>query len=154
MQLADGSFEVIRKQLTVDVPTIDSEDAAGGEAITFKQFKQVIEATPLVVEGPRAKGFTDLLWGFWYSGFRLGETIKLSWDDRKTIHIEDIDDSVSYIVFPRGQQKAKRFERWVLPPDLQEHLRNLPGLQTGFVYKPLTLKLERCGGREELSRTC
>ncbi len=155
--LSDGTIETTKSALKVEVLEVDPMEAAGGEALTLAQLKRMIAKAPLVLEAARLRGFEDLIWGYWYTGFRAGEIFNLTWDDKNAPHVEGLDewedpefDGVCYVTFPRNTQKGRRFERWVAPPDLVEHLKGLPGDRTGFVYNPLNLKMQRYRRRDSV----
>ncbi len=129
------------KPVKVRLPSIPDSEAARGEPITFEQFEKIIQATPLVVEAARSESFENLLYGYWYSGFRLSELLRLSWDDKKQIHVRNLDTEYPVVVFPKMKSKGKVAELWPIPDDFAMFLRDFER-RTGNVFQPLNSRLK------------
>ena len=120
-----------------------------GRPITLEEFERIIETIPAVMKplGQSAacqehhkqvvKSWEFYLWGLWYSGLRLSESLELHWEREDGLFVDLAGE------FPIMRIKAeheKGFKDRLLPitPDFAEFLQAVPEDQrTGSVFKPM-----------------
>jgi len=112
-------------------------DAAKGRAISGEEFDRMIEAAAKIVGGERAAEWQRLLRGLWLSGFRVSESLALSWDEGAGIIVDIAGrNPVAHIV--ASAQKSHRTETIPLAPEFGQQLAEVPVEdRTGFVFNPL-----------------
>ena len=124
-------------------------------AVTAEEFDRLLVAVPkgLVTKSKHgepieptaamAEAWRFLLSGLWSSGFRLGEALRLSWDDDTAPRV-DMSGKRGVVRFPAGSQKSGKAETWPMPPDFVALLESIPeGLRRGRVFKVSTTGSER-----------
>ena len=76
----------VRNKLLLQCPQIDmpkgiSRGKAKGRSLATEEVERMLAAVPKVVGAEDVDIYKRLLCGLWLSGLRLGEALKLSWDD-------------------------------------------------------------------------
>lgn len=71
---------------TIEMPT--GVDRPKGRAITREEFERMLGKLPVVIPPQHLPAWTFYLEGLWWSGLRLGESLKLSWDDTRQLSID------------------------------------------------------------------
>ncbi len=114
-----------------------SSEGAKGRALTGEEFERLLDATPKVVGVAKAPEWCRFLSGLWWSGFRIGEALSLSWDQGAGIYVEVVDgEAVAHIT--AASQKSNRNEVLPLAPEFGEMLDNVPvDKRKGYVFEPL-----------------
>lgn len=110
-----------------------AQGGAKGRALTGEEFERLLAVVPKALAGQRRKApdETELaawnfyLRGLWTSGFRLRESLALSWDDDRAPRL-DLTGRRPVVRFPAGSQKSGKAETWPVPPDLAELLAAVP----------------------------
>lgn len=117
-------------------------DTAKGRAISGEEFDRMLAAVSKVVdedgEHPeRVDEWKRFLRGLWLSGFRVGESLLLSWDEGSGI-VVDIGGRNPVAHIQASAQKSNRTETLPLAPEFGEFLVDTPcEARSGFVFNPL-----------------
>jgi integrase len=120
-----------------------SGDSAKGRALSGEEFDRMIAVVPKIVGDDRAPEWQRLLRGLWLSGFRVGESMALSWDEGAGI-VVDIAGRNPVAHIDAGSQKSHRTETIPLAPEFGELLLAVPAEQrAGSVFKPIGEKGQR-----------
>lgn len=118
------------------IPFPDPRDLerSKGRAITEEEFDRIVEVIPKVVGEERARDWTRLVRGLWLSGLRLGEALRLSWDDGD--FVVDLNAELPRFRVRKSGEKSKRGGRYPITPDffcfLIEEFQ--PEERTGLVF--------------------
>ena len=120
-----------------------------GRPITLEEFERIIKAIPAVMKplGQSAacrehhkqvvKSWEFYLWGLWYSGLRLSESLKLYWDQEDGIMV-DLDGEFPIMRIRAEVEKGAKDRLLPITPDFAEFLQAVPEDQrTGPVFKPM-----------------
>lgn len=111
-------------------------DAAKGRAISVEEFDRMIAAVPKIVDEAKVQEWQRYLRGLWLSGFRIGESLALSWDDGAGIAV-DLTGRNPVVHIKAASQKSHRTETVPLAPEFGQLLAAVPNEQrTGFVFHP------------------
>ena len=124
---------------------------AKGRAVSLEEFERMLSSATkgLTVKDYKRESVTPsaalvetwqfFLRGLWLSGFRLGEALRLSWDDVATLHV-DTDGRRPVVRIPEGCQKSGKAETWACPPDFAALLAEVPERdRRGRVFKVETV---------------
>lgn len=107
-----------------------------GRPLTLEEFERMCSFLPVVV-GESADRWKWNLEAMWLSGFRLGETFCLHWEQQVEGHyLIGLDTDRPKVFIDQNAEKA--FQNRVLPltPDFAEHLRTIPSnRRNGTVWK-------------------
>lgn len=119
-------------------------DVMKGRPISGEEFDRLIAAVPKVIEEPaRVAEWERYLRGLHDSGFRITESLALSWDEGAAL---EVDLSGRYPVVhiqPEGQ-KSHRGQTMPLAPEFAETLMAIPtDERTGHVFRPLSVANRR-----------
>lgn len=145
---------LIEKKPQVELFNIPKEDIARGRALTPAEIESFKAMIP---EHFKCDTFTKL-WefmidGILYSGFRIDEAFRFTWDDRTSISIDDIESKYPKLIFPIGSQKNKRRQLVPMITEMVELLRTVPKSQrTGFVFQPIGIRGRRYRGSDTVSK--
>jgi integrase len=121
-----------------------------GRPITESEFKAMLKAAELVVGIEAAPTWRYLLRGLWESGLRLGELLRVHWDDPMYIVPTWVEGEYPTLAIPAAMQKNATEESIPLLPAFAKLLLKTPEDQRhGFAFNPLSM--QRKAGRE-LSR--
>lgn len=103
----------------------------------------MLAVTPKIVGEARAAEWQRYLRGLWLSGFRIGESLALSWDEGAGIVI-DIAGRNPVAHIAANSQKSHRTETIPLAPEFGDLLKAVPVEQRhGFVYTPIDQRGKR-----------
>ena len=110
-----------------------------GRPISGEEFDRMVAAVPKVVaDEARAAAWEWFLRGLYWSGFRIGEAMVLSWDKGSDIFVDMHSAMPVAIIRPEGQ-KNRKAETLPLAPEFGTLLKAVPEAdRSGFVFKPLT----------------
>jgi len=127
---------IVKAPLFPKIQRAKGNDAMKGRAPTGEEFDRMIEAVPKVVGEGRAAEWVRYLRGLWYSGFRVTESLALSWDEGEGI-VVDLSGRYPVAHIPAAAQKSHRTETLPLAPEFAAMLAETPAEQrTGFVFNP------------------
>ncbi|QDT19216.1 site-specific tyrosine recombinase XerC [Gimesia chilikensis] len=136
-----------------------------GRPITLEEFERIIKAIPAVMkplgQTPASmerhrqvvQSWEFYLWGLWYSGLRLTESLQLHWEREDGLFV-DLDGEFPIMRIRAEAEKGNKDRLLPITPDFAEFLQAVPEDQrTGPVFKPLP---NRCHDteliRESISR--
>lgn len=114
---------------------IPKGDTMKGRPITAEEFDRMIAAVPKVVKAEHAAEWVRYLNGLWLSGFRVTESLALSWDFGAGIVI-DLSGRYPVAHIPAASQKSNRTETLPLAPEFAAMFGS-GGDRSGFVFNPL-----------------
>lgn len=117
-----------------------SSRAMKGRPITRDEFRAMVNAVDEVQEiaEDARESWRHVLHVVWYSGIRLEEIPKLSWDEDGDLAIIGIDQRRPMLRVRMEHEKGGRDRLIGLTPDLVEYLRRTPKAERcGSVCKPL-----------------
>lgn len=133
-----------------------SKKAMKGRPITGEEFDRMLESAPVglavknfdrtftTYDRKRIENFPadvveswrHLLHGLWLSGLRLGEALRLSWDDRQFICVDFTGRRPMFLIRAEGQKNGND-EILPMAPEFAEFLMTTPeDDRTGFVFAP------------------
>jgi len=130
----------VSQKLLLDCPVFrmpkgSSCGQAKGRAVTGEEFERMLEAVPKVLDGRQTDSWVFLLKGLWWSGLRLGEALKLSWDDPKDLMV-DFTGKRPLLRIQAGAEKGKKDRTLPLAPEAAELLQTVPeDERSGLVFK-------------------
>ena len=128
----------------IRMPKGTSSGKAKGRPITTEEFERMLSSLPKVVEKDQVESWQFLLKGLWWSGLRLGEALKLSWDDPKELMV-DLSGKRPFLRIQGESEKGKKDRTLPLAPEAAELLQAVPGFEReGLVFK---LKWQRNHGK-------
>lgn len=133
-----------------DIEKLDVDEVMKGRPITLEEFEQMIEATPKVVGNSSAESWQFALRILWESGFRVGDLMDFSWDDKAHLHPSWPSQSgqLPTIIIP-SSQKNKRVQEIPLLPGVEQLLGSVPeSKRCGWVVNPLPIQYEIKAGAE------
>lgn len=114
-----------------------SRDSAKGRAISGEEFERMLAAVPKIVGAAHVVEWCRYLRGLWLSGFRVGESLALSWDEGAGI-VVDISGRNPVAHIAASAQKSNRTETVPLTPDFGALLAETPvDRRAGRVFNPL-----------------
>jgi integrase len=117
------------------LPKGTSGGKAKGRAVTGEEFDRILAAVPKVVESTAVEDWVFLLKGLWWSGLRLGEALKLSWDNPKDLMV-DFSGKRPFLRIQAGAEKGKKDRTLPLAPEAAELLQTVPeDERSGLVFK-------------------
>lgn len=109
-----------------------------GRPLTMEELERMIAKVPQVCGDDVAHGWTRLLWGLWYSGLRLSESVNLYWDGWKGIVVQ-LDTRRPMLMIPADAEKGNKDRLLPITPDFARFLQETPVEQrTGRVFQVLT----------------
>ena len=112
-------------------------DSAKGRALSGEEFDRILAAVPKVIGEAHAAGWQHYLRGLWLSGFRVGESLRLSWDEGAGI-VVDLHGRNPVAHIQAASQKSHRTETIPLAPEFGAMLAETPPEhRSGFVFHPL-----------------
>jgi len=124
------------QRLILEVPRIEMPETTDttGRAVTQEEFDRILEAVPKVVEVEFVDSWRYLITGLWWSGLRLDEAMKLSWDDDRFIMVDFAGKRPMFQIKARGQKNRKE----TLTPMAPEFAKFLEAEtdRTGYVFNP------------------
>ncbi len=125
-----------KRKLIHEVPHFEMPqggDEARCRPITAEEYDRIINQVDK--KRPRtAASWNFYLRGLWFSGLRLDESVRLSWDADAEFSI-DMDGKYPMLRIRKGSQKNKKAELLPLAPEFCEMLQGVPEDQrTGHVF--------------------
>jgi integrase len=100
-----------------------------GRPITEEELERMIAAIPKVVSASTGndvvEGYRRLLRGLWFSGLRISEAMRLSWDELAGVRV-DLSGKLPMIDFAGQFQKNGKDQRIPITPDFFELLMSIP----------------------------
>jgi integrase len=109
-----------------------------GRPIVREEHERMLMAVGKVVPAASAPAWTTFLEGLWWSGLRLGEALKLSWDATTDVCAVVVPGSHAVVRFRVAGQKARREEIWPCPPEFAQLLERTPEAERiGRVFKTI-----------------
>jgi integrase len=110
-------------------------DAMKGRPITAEEFDRMIAVVPKVVGDDKAAEWSRYLTGLWLSGFRITESLALSWDHGAGITV-DLSGRFPVAHIAAASQKSKRTETLPLAPEFAA-MFDADAERSGYVFNPL-----------------
>lgn len=111
-----------------------------GRPLTDKEFAAVRAAIPKAVEPGTEQSWDHFLEGLWFSGLRLAESLKLTWEPSTSGFWLDFSDRKRpKLAIHAGSEKGKKHRLLPLTPDFARWLNQKKncGDRIGFVFRPL-----------------
>jgi len=128
---------IVKAPMFPKLHRIAAGESAKGRAINGEEFDRMIAAVPKIVGDERAAEWQRLFRGLWLSGFRVGESMALSWDEGAGI-VVDIAGRNPVAHITAAAQKSHRTETIPLAPEFGAMLEAVPAdLRSGFVFSPM-----------------
>lgn len=125
---------MLRSVPHIEIPTLEAP--ARGRPVVGEEFDRLIAAVTKVVGEARAEGWRHLLRGLYLGGMRIGEAVRLTWDDPQGIRVE-LDRAYPLLFIPSRLQKGRRDTVTPLTPDFAALLAETPPeARRGFVFNP------------------
>lgn len=119
----------------IRMPKGTSSGKAKGRPITTEEFERMLSNVVKVVEKDQAESWNFLLKGLWWSGLRLGEALKLSWDNPKDLMV-DLSGKRPFLRIQGESEKGKKDRTLPLAPEAAELLQTVPEEEReGLVFK-------------------
>ena len=116
-----------------------------GRPIVLEEHERILATVSKVVPVGQAALWQRFLSGLWWSGLRLSEALRLSWDSSEPVAVILQPGYHPAIRFQLGSQKAKRAELVPCAPEFAELLAATPEAdQVGKVF-PFPLSVDRVG---------
>lgn len=127
-----------------------------GRPITLEEFERMLAVIPEVID---AKDETEqqkqnkaeiveswkfYLRGLWFSGLRLAESLKLSWDDEEGLLVDLQSYKYPMLLIRAEAEKGDKDRLLPIVPEFAEFLQSIPKEErTGFVFNPLSKRSSR-----------
>jgi integrase len=124
---------------------IPKGDAMKGRPIVGEEHDRMLLAVPKLVEAVDVELWQRFLTGLWWSGLRLSEALRLSWDASEPIAVIMQPGYHPAIRFALGSQKAKRAELVAIAPEFAEMLEATPETERHGRVFPIELSVSRAG---------
>ncbi len=109
-----------------------------GRPITTEEFERMLSAVSKVVgkEKKTIASWKRYLYGLWWSGLRLSESLALRWDDAPGAIVVDFSHRRPMLRIPSQSQKSNNDELLPIAPEFAELLQTTPeGERHGRVFK-------------------
>lgn len=104
---------------------VKGASAMKGRPINLEELERMIAKIPAVVRLADTRQWERLLWGFWYSGLRLGEAVNLFWDGNRGIIVR-MDMRRPMLMIPEDSDKGHKHRLLPITPDFAEYLDTIP----------------------------
>lgn len=129
-------LELIERVPFIPIPDPKDLERTKGRAISEEEFDRILAKVPDVVGDERSRDWTQLLRGLWLSGLRLGEALRLSWDEGD--FVVDLSGELPRFRVKRSGEKSKRGGRYPITPDFYLFLLDefTDEERTGLVFHP------------------
>jgi integrase len=127
-------MEYISHVPRIKLPRTAGQKVSGGRPLTRREFERMLYAVPQVRPDDPER-WRHFLRGLWLSGFRLSESLLLSWD-KSSLFAVDFSGRYPQIRISAKAQKNRKNELWRMPPDFAQFLLETPKEdRTGHVFK-------------------
>ncbi|MBX3436536.1 MAG: site-specific integrase [Planctomycetaceae bacterium] len=114
----------------------DGRTPMKGRPITTEEFERMLAKTVGVVGENRAAAWKHLLRGLWWSGLRIGEACKLTWDHGGGLSV-DLSGDHPMLRIDADHEKGNRDRFLPIAPEFAEMLMMTPEAdRVGFVFNP------------------
>lgn len=122
------------------IPETDSDSKLmKGRPIVLEEHERIREAATKIFEQPYVARWQRFLDGLWWSGLRISEAVKLSWDAASDVSVFMQPGYRPAIRFTAKGQKSKRSELVPCAPEFAEMLESTTRSErTGFVFNLAT----------------
>jgi integrase len=125
----------------VKLPRIGKRQLSRGRPITMEEFERMLKKTKKVVGEKYRNSWRWLMRGLFLSGLRLGEALRLTWDDPDGLHVHGIDRRRPMLCIHVEDEKGKQDRLLPITPDFADLLRLVPAIRrTGHVFNPRLTK--------------
>lgn len=130
------SVGLIAKVPNIRLPKKQSgESMMKGRAICGEEHDRIKAAVAKVVAARNVVAWRLFLDCLWWSGLRLGEALRLSWEPTATVTAIVVNGSRPVVRFRAAGQKGRRDELWPCPPEFAIMLETIPIRDRhGFVF--------------------
>ncbi|WP_197528535.1 tyrosine-type recombinase/integrase [Aeoliella mucimassa] len=119
-----------------EMPKQRTKKRMKGRPVTTEEFERIEQAAAKVVGEQAAESWVFYLRGLWECGFRLGESLLLSWDDRPGAIVVDFDGRRPLFRIPGSAQKRGTDELLPMTPEFAKHLETVPKrYRRGWVFQ-------------------
>lgn len=113
---------------------VKGASAMKGRPITMEELERMIAKIPAVVGKADHTQWERILWGFWYSGLRLGEAVDLFWNGNYGIIVQ-MDMRRPMLMIPADHEKGGKDRLLPITPDFAAYLETIPVEErTGRVF--------------------
>lgn len=118
------------------MPKQDKGKLMKGRPIVLEEHERILGAVSKLVGEQEAAEWERFLNGLWWSGLRLGEALRLSWETTADVSVMMQPGYRPAIRFKASGQKSRRAELWPCPPEFAELLEAIPEAErVGYVFK-------------------
>lgn len=108
-----------------------------GRPLAAQEFTSMLGKLPAVVGEAAAESWRHYLWGMWWSGLRLTESMELYWDRDDKLCV-DLSGRFPMLRIPAALHKSNQTQLLPVAPEFAEFLlRTPPHERTGPVFNPL-----------------
>jgi integrase len=123
-------------------PNLQSGTNGATRAMTFEEFERMLDAVEKVVGPNQVESYKFILTGFWWSGMRLDEIMRLTWDEwSDDIRVIVIDEADVILHIPENGQKNQEEQTVGVAPEFADMLLAVPSIdRDGFVFNPRQAK--------------
>lgn len=119
-------MELLSERPKVKMPKrVKGASMMKGRPITLEELERMIAKIPAVVGKADPAQWERLLWGFWYSGLRLGEGIDLFWGGNRGIVVR-MDMRRPMMMIPESSDKSHKSRLLPITPDFAAYLETIP----------------------------
>lgn len=133
-----ASIGLIRKCPPIKVPKVSKRKLMRGRPLTFEEFQAMRK-----LANPPLQRFLDLLW---YSGLRLSEARRVTWDSAPLMVRIDAKPYPQLLFYAEGH-KAGQDDATPIPPDFAAWLKKTPENERHGLIAPLGGSLEKVSMR-------
>ena len=124
----------------------DTSRLMKGRAIVAEEHERILAAVGSLIPANHVDAWEHFLTGLWWSGLRLSEALRLSWDASEDVSVVIISDRAAF-QFRASGQKARRADIVPCAPEFSKMLTQTPkGQRRGRVFR-----LDRFDGSGPLS---
>lgn len=110
-------------------------DEMKGRPLCLEEHERMLLAVKKVTGAEKAPQWQRLLNGLWWSGLRLGEALRLSWDPTGKICVILHANGRADLRFKPNSQKSRKAQIWACPPEFAELLHSTPeNERSGYVF--------------------
>lgn len=143
---------MIRKAPEIEMPRLVVSQLAGGKPVTLVEYRRMLATAPKVLKKDvtAIEDIRRLISGLWYSGLRISEACRLSWDQPPVI-LDLESGKFPRIVWHASGHKARRDERSPITPDFFDFIQKTPKKNRSGLVFPVRLK-GRAIGKDRISR--
>ena len=119
-------MEFISEVPTIRPPKGAKEGKPKGRPINLEEHERMLAAVSKVVKAPSVDAYRRLLDGLWWSGLRLGEAVRLSWEPDAAVSVIMHEDYRPALRFRPDGHKGRRAELIPCAPEFAQLLDEIP----------------------------